>query len=122
MAIKAITTGEQTVTATGAVTGTLDTSTITGDYTVKVRVRDLTTSKKIMIAVEDTAGATPFSDALAVQVFHFGGATGEEDTDKEARSYDIPSTLMGGTNNKLRVNVYRIDSGATCFVEAWVEA
>jgi hypothetical protein len=122
MAIKPITTGEQTVTATGAVTGTLDTSTITGDYTVKVRVRDLTTGKKVMLAVEDTAGATPFTDAQAVAVCHFGGATGEEDTDKEFRQYDIPSTLTGGTNNKLRINVYRIDSAATCFIEAWVEA
>ena len=121
MAISNITTGEQTVTATGAVTGTLDTSTRTGDYTIKVRVRDLTAGSKLMLGIEDTANVTPFSDAQAIAIFHFNGTGSEADQDKEVRSYDVSSTLIGGTNNKLRVNVYRISASTTCFIDAWVE-
>ena len=121
MAITLITTGEQNVAAVGAVTGTLDTSTRTGDYTVKVRVRDLTAGAKLMLGIEDTAAATPFTDAQAIAVCHFTGTGSELDTEKEFRLYDIPFTLYGATNNKLRVNVYRITGGATAQVEAWIE-
>ena len=121
MAITTITTGEQAVSSTGAVTGTLDTSSRTGDFTVKVRVRDLTVGSKLMLGIEDTAGATPFSDAQAIAVFHFVGTGSELDTEKELRSYDVPSMLYGATNNKLRVNVYRISASTTAQVEAWVE-
>ena len=122
MAITTITTGgEQLVTAIGPIAGTLDMSTRTGDYTVKVRVRDLTVGGKLMLGIEDTASATPFTDAQAVVVDHFTGTGSELDTAKESRAYDIPFALYGAVNNKLRVNVYRLSAGATAQVEAWVE-
>jgi hypothetical protein len=128
--IKPISTGEVAVSAIGAVTGTLDTSTITGNFSIRCRVRDLTAGKKIMIALEDTASATPFTDAIQVAVFHFEGtltaganaAAAENSLDQGREWYDIPVMLKGAANNKLRVNVLRIDAAATCFVEAWMDA
>lgn len=58
-----ITTGVQTVTATGVVTGTLNTSAMNGDYTVFLNISGLTQGSTATIAIEDTASSTPFSDA-----------------------------------------------------------
>jgi hypothetical protein len=126
--IKPITTSEQVVTATGAVTGTLDTSAITGNFNLRIRVRDLTAGHKIMLSIEDTANASAFSDALPIAVFHFegtgtgGGAAGENAMDQERQWYDVKAALLGAANNKLRVNCLRIDASSTCFVDCWMEA
>ncbi len=62
--ISDITAGIQTVTASGPVTGTLDTSSLTGDFTVCVDVVSLTLASKAVICIEDTASpGAPFSDA-----------------------------------------------------------
>lgn len=119
-----ITTGEQTVTATGAITGSLDTSALTGGYTVKLRVRGLASGKKIMIALEDTANSSAFSDAIPVAVFHFSGtglSPAQPDDNRDRASYDIPSTLFGAANNKLRFNTLRVDSAVSCSVYGWLE-
>jgi hypothetical protein len=117
-----ITTGEQSVTATGAVTGTLDTSALTGDYTVKLRVRGLLAGKKAIVAIEDTANATPYSDKVQVAVKHFvGGDEVASGTAAEWRSYDISSTRFGATNTGLRVNVLSITGSPTFSVFAWLE-
>ncbi len=120
--ISNITTGEQSVSATGAVTGSLDTSALSGAYTIKVRVRGLATGKKILIAVEDTANATPFSDKVQVAVAHFVGVIPTDGNYREWTSYDIPSTRFGATNTALRLNVLAIDGSAgTVNVQGWLE-
>jgi hypothetical protein len=116
-----ITTGVQAVSAVGAVTGTIDVSALTGDFTVRGTITGLGTGQKAMIAIEDTAGSTPFSDALAVAVFHVEGALDPAGTSFSKRLYEIPLTLHGATNNKLRVNVYRITGGATFSIHAWLD-
>lgn len=117
-----ITTGEQTVSATGAITGSLDTSALTGDYTVKVMVRGLSAGKKCLIVLEDTANASAFSDALQVAAFHFVGGAPTDGNFHERKSYDIPMTRFGATNTKLRLNCLAIDSTpGTVKAHGWLE-
>ena len=120
--ISNITTGEQTVSATGAITGTLDTSGLSGDYTVKLRVSGLSAGKKIMIALEDTANASAFSDALQCAVFHVVGGATADGNYNERKNYDIPMTRFGAANTKLRFNTLAIDSSpGTVLVYGWLE-
>lgn len=122
----AITTGVQTVTATGAVTGTLDTSGFSGDYTIKVRVASLSSASgtpAAIIAIQDTANASAFSDAVDVGVFHVKSTVrAASDQVFTFRQYQVPNTRYGVTNAKLRINVLSL-SGTTpsLRVESWLE-
>jgi hypothetical protein len=116
-----ISTGEQSVTATGAITGVLDTSTLSGDFTVYARVRGLTGSQSIRIDMEDTANSSAFSDATQVYTFEFVGAPTPDGETKSVRAYHLKSARVGGTNNKLRGNVQEITNGATALVTLWVD-
>lgn len=121
-----ITTGEQTVTGTGPVTGTLDTSGLSGDYTVFVRVRGLTSGSSMQVALEDTANASAFSDATQPYVFSFvgSGTTGAgaqtEGIVQSVRKYQMPKARFGVTNSKFRINVQAMDGSSTSLVTAWV--
>lgn len=120
--ITAITTGVQSPTTTGAVTGTLDTSALSGDYTVKLNIQSLAAGKKIVVALEDTASGTPFNDAVQVKTWHFIGAlSGATDVVVSVKNYEIPSTRFGATNTKLRFNILSFDSGAAPKVVGWLE-
>lgn len=117
-----ITTGEQSVTATGAVTGTLATSTLSGDYTVKIRVRGLTAGQGVLLSVQDTANATAFSDANNVAVHHFLGTTAPEGDTHSWKSDQIPLTRFGSTNNELRIYCQLLSgSSPTALVYGWLE-
>lgn len=114
-----ITTGAQTVTATGPVTGTLDTSALSGDYTVWIQVDGLTAGATAHIAVEDTASATAFSDAQAQATFSVTGQVESVATitlsfrDYQVGTGQVEADLtmgtnprrFGATNTKLRANV-----------------
>jgi hypothetical protein len=125
--IRDITTGVQTVSATGAVTGTLDVSALTGDYTVKVRVTGLAAGKSLQVALEDTAHATvvstsvEFDDATQPFVFSFTGGFDRDGIVLSVRSYEIPMTRVGATNNKLRLNVQSGTSSIAAGVYGWLE-
>ncbi len=120
--IKAITTGERSVTTTGALTGSLDTSALSGDYTVKIRVRGLTAgTQNLQIALEDTASATPFNDATQPWVASVAGATPTEGVTLSVRSYQIPAARYGAANTAFRVNCQAINGSPTALVEAWAE-
>jgi hypothetical protein len=120
--VSQITTGEQAVTATGAVTGSLSTATLTGDFTVKVRVRGLSAGKALQLAVEDTANATPYSDVTQVAVAQFYGETLADGDTRNWRQYEIPMTRFGVANSALRVNVQQISATpGTVLVDAWLE-
>ncbi len=73
-----ITTGVQTVTSAGVVTGTLNTSAMSGDYTVFLNISGLTQGSAATIAIEDTASSTPFSDAQQQAVFSITGLVEKE--------------------------------------------
>lgn len=119
-----ITTGAQTVTATGAVTATagLDVSGITGDFTIVVDVQSLTTGKTARIQIEDSANAWTASAALAVV-----DITGKVDSTNAAsmryswRKYQLPNNQFGQTGGVVRVNVTALDGSSSLKLHAWVE-
>ena len=120
--ITAITTGEQSVTAVGAVTGTMATTGLTGDYTIKLRVRGLAAAQKISIGLENSALGTFSTDILQDAVYHFVGADQVDGSVRETASYDIPCTVFGGATNKYRFNAYVVTGAPTALVEGWFEA
>lgn len=121
MAIPNVIAVEQTVTATGPLTGTLDTSTLSGDFTINVRVRGLTGNQTMRVDIEDTANSTAFSDATQVWTADFKGAPSPEGITHSIRAYKLPSIRFGGVNNKLRANVQEISNGVSALVEVWLD-
>ena len=99
--------GAQTVTTSGPVPGTLDVSDFSGqDYTIRIEVQALTAGSIAIIAVEDTANVSPFSDAVQVMVFHFVGQISQSaPIDVSRRKIEIPATRVDVVNGKLRLNV-----------------
>jgi hypothetical protein len=109
MLLSDITTGIQTVTGTGPVTGTLDTSAMTGDFTIMLDVTALTPAgATARIAIEDTANSSAFSDAQTVVIFDMAGKIGASEI-FSVRSFQVPSTRFGAANTKLRANVLALN-------------
>jgi hypothetical protein len=114
-----ITTGTQTVTTTGAITGSLDTSALIAAYTVKAKLK---LDKGVaIVALEDTANASAFSDAVQVAIFNIHGPTPAEGDVRSVREYQIPGTRFGAANTKLRFNVLAIAGGGTLTTWGWLE-
>ena len=114
-----ITTGAQTATTTGALTGSLDTSALSGHYSVKLNL-SLTFGVAI-VALEDTANSSAFSDAVQVAAFQIKGATQAEGVEFSKQDYEIPATRFGAANTKLRFNVLSIAGGGTLTAHGWLE-
>ncbi len=126
MAIGAITTGAQTVSATGAVTPTtgLDISGITGDCTVHLRVQALSAASgtpKARISLEDSVNAFTAS-VTSAEVDVQGTVISQAEQHYVWKRYQLPSTRFGTASAVLRVNVLGI-SGTTpsLTLDAWVE-
>src|ERR1700677_2528559 len=87
-----ITTGLQTVTATGPVTPTagLSVSGVTGDFTVCVEVISLTAGKTARLPLESSTNA--FTGVIADKVFQAIGQEGQGGTSYVSNSYN-PTTL-----------------------------
>ncbi len=127
MTIGNITTGAQTVTATGAVTAIagLDISGITGDYTVHVRIQNLSAASgtpKLTLQLEDSVNA--FTASLPVAVKE---VTGPIATNAEQhftwRKYELPNLRCGTGSAVLRANVMAIGGTTpTCTLDAWLES
>lgn len=115
-----ITTGLQTVSAAGAVTGSLDISGLSGDYTVKVRVAELSAGKTVVIGVEDTVNA--FTAAVPQAVVQCVGKV-EQGFDKvySFRKADIPALRLGTASAAMRINVYSATSTPGLKLHAWLE-
>ena len=114
-----ITTGEQSVTTAGAITGSLDTSALIAAYLVRVKLElDMGVA---IVALEDTANATPFSDAVQVAIFNVKAPTPAEGNIQSVREYQIPATRFGAANTKLRFNVLAIYGGGTLTAHGWLE-
>ena len=125
--IGAITTGVQTVTATGAVTPTAGLSVATApastnDFTVFCQVQSLTDGKKARIVIEETNTAFGGSVWIPLLVYDVEGAVSSAaDLMKSVRKYEVPSTLVGTTGAYMRANVQAIDSATSLALRAWVE-
>ena len=119
-----ITTGQQTLTAAGVVTGSLDTSGIaaTDDLTLHLTVSGLTAGKTALIALEDTASATPFSDKRQVAVAHFVGAiAGPAEIQLSWRRYQLAALRTGAANCALRANLLALDGSTSITLQAQLE-
>jgi hypothetical protein len=123
----AITTGVQTVTATGAVTPTagLNTAThpaTTEDFTIFVQVQSLTDGKKARIVIEETNTAFGGSVWIPLLIYDVEGVVASAyDLVKSVRKAEVPSTLSGTTGAYMRANVQALDSAASLALRAWVE-
>ena len=115
-----ITTGMQTASATGPVTGTLSTASLPNLSTLYLDVTGLS-SGTCRISIEDSATGT-FTDALPVKVWHFEPGTEPGGITVSAASEEIPNLRKGGTGNALRVNVLSLAGGATVSLAASVDA
>jgi hypothetical protein len=114
-----ITTGLQTVTAAGPVTGTLSTAALS-IATLFLDVSGLT-SGSCRISIEDSATGT-FGDALPVKVWHFVAGEQVEGITVSANLDEIPNIRAGATGNALRVNVLSLPSGASLSLTATAAA
>jgi hypothetical protein len=126
MAIGALTTGAQTVTATGAVTPTtgLDISGITGDCTVHLRVQGLSAASgtpKARITLEDSVNA--FTAVItSAEVDVQGTVVTQAEQHYVWKKYQLPSTRFGTTSAVLRVNVLGLGGTTPSLtLDAWVE-
>ena len=115
-----ITTGVQTVSATGPVTGTLSTATLPNLSTIYLDVTGLS-SGTCRISIEDSATGT-FGDALPVQVWHFENGEESDGISVSADLRQIPNIRSGAAGNALRVNVLALASGATLTLSGSVDA
>jgi hypothetical protein len=116
-----ITTGMQTVTATGAVTGTLSTAALPNLSTIYLEVSALTLGSTCRISIEDSANGT-FSDALPVKVWHFEGGEPAGGITVSANLDEIPNLRKGATGNALRVNVLALSSSSSLSLTGTADA
>jgi hypothetical protein len=117
-----ITTGVQTVSATGAVTPTtgLDISGISGEVTICLEVTSMTAGKTARIQFEDSVNA--FTASIPLAAFNVTGAIAPAASQVfNVRKYQIPNNRFGVTSAVLRVNVTAIDAGASLSLHAWIE-
>lgn len=127
MSIGSITTGAQTVTATGAVTptGGLDISGITGDCTIHVRVQALSSASgtpKCAITLEDSVNAFTAS----VPVCEIPAMQNTVDTKSEVhyvfRKYQLSTCRFGTASAVLRANVVSLGGTTpTVTLDSWLE-
>jgi hypothetical protein len=116
-----ITTGVQTATATGAVTGVLSTSAMSGQFTIFVDICGLGIGQTATVAIQDTASSTPFSDANTVASFNVAGQiTSQADVMQSRLSFESPAVRFGAANTALRANVTAL-SGGTITLHAFLE-
>ncbi|MGC2660232.1 MAG: hypothetical protein WA324_19925 [Bryobacteraceae bacterium] len=116
-----INTSAQTVSAAGPVTGTLSTSSVSGNVTLSILVTNLTLGASMEIAIEDTASASAFSDALQVWTQQFSGGLPPEGDRRAKRAIELPRLRIGAVNNALRLNILSLTAGASAQVWGWIE-
>jgi len=107
-----ITTGMQTVTAAGPVTGTLSTASLPNLSTIYLEIQGLTAGTSCRVSVEDSASGT-FGDALPVKVWHFEGGEDANGVTVSANADEMANLRKGASGNALRVNVLALASGAS---------
>jgi hypothetical protein len=120
MAISEITTGVQAVTTTGAVTGTLSTSSLSGDFTLFMNIQGLAAGDTAKFSIQDTENSSEFSDALDVVIADVVGGSTVEGSTYSWRAYQVPSMRYGAAHCELRVNCLAISAG-TANVIAWLQ-
>jgi hypothetical protein len=116
-----ITTGVQTVSATGPVTGVLSTSGTIGEFTIFVDVFGLGVGQAATVEIQDTASSSAFSDANTVASFNVAGLIeAQSDVMQSRLSFESPAIRYGAANNALRANVSAL-SGGSITLHAFLE-
>ncbi|HEX3742906.1 MAG TPA: hypothetical protein VHW09_03215 [Bryobacteraceae bacterium] len=115
-----ITTGTQTVTATGPVAGTLSTAALPNLSTLYLDVTGLS-SGTCRVSIEDSATGT-FADALPVKVWHFSAGEPADGIAVSAKLDEVANLRAGASGNALRVNVLSLSGGATLHVSGTADA
>jgi hypothetical protein len=107
-----ITTGQQTATAAGALTGTLDISAMAGGYMIDVVVLALASAAltpKARIVIEESADNF-VADILPVALYNVQGPIASMAPVAHSWTHSqLPSMRLGATGAKLRVNVVALD-------------
>ena len=121
-----VTTGEQSVGATGAITGTLTTTGLPLSGILKCRIRGLAPGQSVRVDIEDTASVTPFSDAKHVCTFDTNQgeqvpALPEIEASYEMELFNLPDLRFGAVNNQLRGNCTAISASTTALIYIWLE-
>lgn len=102
-----ITTGAQTVTAAGPVSGTLDTSGIAGDFTIELVILGVSPATTARIAIEDGTTFTGLMpETMPLAIFHIEGPVMHDgNVQQSARKYEVCDVRAGTAGTALRVNV-----------------
>jgi ABC-type transport system involved in cytochrome bd biosynthesis fused ATPase/permease subunit len=120
--IGAVTTGMQTVTATGAVTPTagLSVAAVTGDFTLYLQVQAQTSGNTFQIQLEESTNA--FTATVADLVVGGEGLIASAyDKIWSIRKYELPGTSIGTTGAVIRANVTELAANSTLALRAWIE-
>ena len=121
----AITTGVQTVTATGPVAPTAGLSVATApattsDFTVFCEVQSLTDGAHARIVIEESANA--FTSTSPILVYDVVGAVSSAaDLVQSVRKYQVPATVAGTSGAVMRANVETLTAAASLLLRAWIE-
>jgi hypothetical protein len=126
MTIGSVTTGQQTVTATGAVTPTtgLDISGITGDYTLHVRVQKMTVASgtpSAKISIEDSVNG--FTASVPCAVIDVRGPIDQiAEQHFSFRKYQLPNLRAGTASAVARANVVSLTGTTPSLqLDSWIE-
>ena len=96
-------------------------NTITGDWTLRVRLESLTANKNVEFVIEDSVDGitwiTRFGKNIKGEV-----KTGAMLDVISLRKYDYPMLRFGAANAVLRLNILAVDSAATAVITAWYES
>lgn len=126
MANLSLTTGAQAVTTTGAVTPTagLDISGIAGDYTVHLRVQQLSAASgtcNMVIQLEDSVNAFTASVPKIVQEVA-AVVDGKTEIHFSWKKYQLPALRAGVTSAVARWNITALNGTTpTATVDSWIE-
>ena len=120
-----ITTGVQSVTATGALTPTagLDISGVSGDFTLCMEVTSLVAAKTCQVQLEVSTNGFTATTPLWTEQF-IGSLTSATDMRVSKRKYQLPysgANVFGAVNAVLRANLINLDSGASPSIHCWLE-
>jgi hypothetical protein len=120
--ITPLSSGLQTITATGLITPTAGVD-VSGmqDATICIEIVSMTASKTARIQVEGSLNA--FTNSAVLAVLDFIGQQGSAASDRRSfRKYELPDGYISISGGRLRLNAKGLEAGATIALNAWIES
>lgn len=114
-------TGTGAYTSGGVVTQALNVAAVTGDFTLDMRLENLTASKNVLVSIQESQDGF-VADIRTLAVFSYSGPPPTGGTiSQSVRKYQLPINRFGTANTTMRLYVQAIDGSATanltCFLE-----